>query len=206
MRAALLLLLGALFAPSVASAVTLQDLIRLSNAGVADEVLIAMIERDQPVSALEPDQVVALKQAGVSEAVILAMIRSSGEQAAAVLLPPPPLLVVVGHGPDRPNTTHQFERPAAPLQPFAAGYLVSVPALPAPCIATGGESPVAPWPPLGDLGTRYLGSGVGRMTRSGVTPRLVVPPVQAGIATDCDGMAASRRPAAFGRRAIRSRR
>src|SRR3990172_1678910 len=100
MRATLLLLLGALFAPSVASAVTLQDLIRLSHAGVADEVLIAMIERDQPVSALDPDQVVALKQAGVSEAVILAMIRSSGEQAAAVPLPPP-LLVVVGHGPDR---------------------------------------------------------------------------------------------------------
>ena len=205
MRATLLLLLGALFAPSVASAVTLQDLIRLSHAGVADEVLIAMIERDQPVSALDPDQVVALKQAGVSEAVILAMIRSSGEQAAAVPLPPP-LLVVVGHGPDRPNTTHQFERPAAPLLPVAAGYFVSVPALPAPCIATGGESPAAPWPPLGDLGTRYLGSGVGRMTRSGVTPRLAVPPVQAGIATDCDGMAASQRPAAFGRRAIRSRR
>ena len=112
-------LFGAL-RPSVASAVTVEDILGLARAGVTDAVILALIDRDKAVFTIEPEQIVNLQRAGLSEAVLLALLKSGrdeGEQAARAdaasnsdwimaSMPTEPLLVVVGHGPDRPNVAH----------------------------------------------------------------------------------------------------
>lgn len=116
-RSFVLVLLLAL-APAAASAVTLDQIVALSKAGISEPIILAMIDRDKTVFTIEPDQLVALKREGVSEAIILAMLKSGREEgeasanAAAALntaaimstLSPYPEVVIVGHGPDRPNT------------------------------------------------------------------------------------------------------
>ena len=113
------LALGVLL-PSAASAVTLDEVLGMARAGVTDAIILALIDRDKTVFAIEPDQIVTLQRDGVSEAVILAMLKSGrqeGDQAARAdaaansawimaSLPTEPLLVVTGHGPDRPNVAH----------------------------------------------------------------------------------------------------
>src|SRR5262245_24548717 len=106
-----------------AGAATLDDIVALSKAGVSDAVLLALIERDKAVYTIEADQLIALKAGGVSEAVVIAMLKSGREPAPPV--PPPaldpyPTVVIVGHGPDRPNTTHRSEViRVAPYVPYA---------------------------------------------------------------------------------------
>jgi hypothetical protein len=109
-----------LLAPSAAIAVTVDQVVALAQAGVTDAVILALIDRDRTIFAIEPEQIVKLQRDGLSEAVILAMLKSGreeGEQAAradaayntasiAAALAPAPELVIVGHGPDRPNTGH----------------------------------------------------------------------------------------------------
>jgi len=113
----ILVLLIAL-APSVASAVTVDQIVALSKAGVSEPIILALIDRDKTVLTIDPEQLVALKRDGLSENVILAMLKSGREEgeaaanAAAALntavimssLSPAPEIVIVGHGPDRPNT------------------------------------------------------------------------------------------------------
>jgi len=113
------LALGVLL-PSAASAVTLDEIVGLARAGVTDAIILALIDRDKTVFAIEPDQIVKLQRDGVSEAVILALLKSGreeGDQAARAdaaaksawimaTMPTEPLLVVTGHGPDRPNVAH----------------------------------------------------------------------------------------------------
>ena len=112
-----LVLTAGVLAPSVASAVTLDQIVELSRSGVTEAVILALIDRDKTIFALEPEQLVTLKAQGVSETVILAMLKSGREegeraaQAAAELnsnfimstLPAGPEVVVVGHEPDVPN-------------------------------------------------------------------------------------------------------
>jgi hypothetical protein len=111
---------AALLAPRAASAITLDEVISLSKAGVTERVILALIDRDQTVFAIQPDQIVKLQRDGLSETLILAMLKSGrteGELAAhadaafnsawiVANLPTEPLSVSVGHGPDRPNTPH----------------------------------------------------------------------------------------------------
>ena len=106
--------------PAAASAVTLDEILGLSRAGVTDAIILALIDRDKTVFAIEPDQIDKLQRDGLSEAVILAMLKSGreeGDQAARAdaaansawimaQMPTEPLLVVTGHGPDRPNVAH----------------------------------------------------------------------------------------------------
>ena len=108
------------FHASPASAVTLEEILGLARAGVTDTIILALIDRDKTVFAIEPDQIVKLQRDGVSEAVILAMLKSGraeGDEAARAdaaantawimaSMPTEPLLVVTGHGPDRPNVAH----------------------------------------------------------------------------------------------------
>jgi len=115
--AILALVAAAALVPARASALTVDEIVSLSRAGVTDTVILALIDRDKTIFTIEPDQLVTLKQQGVSEAVILAMLKSGREegeraaQAAADLnagfimssLAPAPDVVVVGHGPDVPN-------------------------------------------------------------------------------------------------------
>lgn len=109
-----------LLVPSTASAVTIDQVVALAKAGVTDVVILALIDRDRTVFAIEPEQIVTLQRDGLSEGVILAMLKSGraeGDQAAradaaynsaaiASALATEPLTVMVGHGPDRPNTPH----------------------------------------------------------------------------------------------------
>ena len=180
-RFLLLLLLTAL-APSAASAVTLQDIIALSRAGVSDPVLLALIDRDKSVFAIEADELVALKGAGVSEAVVIAMLKSGRDPmppslAAAPVVDVFPTLVIVGHGPDRPNTFHQFDGflvPPLPVVPYVVVGSGLVRGARCVGVGVGGTKPTAAGPQLGrltpELGTRYLASGVGRIVTSTVIP------------------------------------
>jgi hypothetical protein len=106
--------------PLPARAVTADQIVALAHAGVTDAVILALIDRDKTIFAIEPEQLVALQTQGLSEQVILAMLKSGREegeraaQAAADLnasmilasLAPEPDLVVVGHGPEVPNVAH----------------------------------------------------------------------------------------------------
>jgi len=136
-----LLLAAALaLAPTVASAVTVDQIVALSKAGVSEAIILALIDRDKTLLTIEPDQIVALQRDGVSERVILAMLKSGraeGEEAArndaassaATImsrLSPAPDLVVVGHGPDTPNTN------------YGGGFYSSYPAADVPLIAPYG--------------------------------------------------------------------
>jgi hypothetical protein len=112
-----LVLTAGVLMPAQASAVTVDQIVQLSRAGVTETVILALIDRDRTIFALEPEQLVTLKMQGVSEPVILAMLKSGrdeGEraaQAAADLntgfimssLGTSPDVVVVGHDPDVPN-------------------------------------------------------------------------------------------------------
>jgi hypothetical protein len=174
-----LLLLLAGFVPSTASAVTMQDIITLSKAGVSDTVLLALIDRDKSVFAIEANELVALKGAGVSEAVVIAMLKSGREPeppmpAAPTVVDGFPILVIVGHGPDRPNTSRQpdgFTASAVPVIPYVAFSPGVVRGRGCVGVASG-TRPVPAEPQLGrlttDLGTRYLANGVGRIVNNPV--------------------------------------
>jgi hypothetical protein len=92
-------------APSRAEAVTVRDIIELTRAGLGDDVLLALIEVDRNVFAIDAQTITRLKQAGVSERVIAAMIRSGrtrevqDEQPVTYVEPPPlaPPVVVIDH-------------------------------------------------------------------------------------------------------------
>lgn len=140
MRAVLSLLVLLALTPATASAVSIQEIVALSNSGVSDEVILTLIERDNTIFTIEPEQLVALKRQGVSQAVVLAMLRSGRQPAAPTqtadaaaalphgVVPFAPETVIVGHGPDRPNTYHQFDYPFDYLAVAAAvPYLVYVP-------------------------------------------------------------------------------
>lgn len=71
-----------------ADALTIRDVIELSKAGLGEEVLLALIEVDRGIYAMDMATLKALKDAGVSERVIVALIRSGRED-----LPPEPVVV-----------------------------------------------------------------------------------------------------------------
>jgi hypothetical protein len=118
-------------APVVASAATIEEIVRLSKSRVSDDVILALIERDKTIFTIGPDDLVALKSDGVSEAVVVAMLKSgraegeaavarqaaqaAAERAEVAWLTPN--VVVVGHGPDRPNTGY-YDRFSSPPRPW----------------------------------------------------------------------------------------
>ena len=51
--------------PAAASAVTLDEIIGLSRAGVTDAIILALIDRDKTVFAIEPEQIVKLQRDGL---------------------------------------------------------------------------------------------------------------------------------------------
>src|SRR5262245_27629689 len=104
-------------APAAASAVTVDQIVALSKAGISEPIILALIERDKTVLSIDPEQLVALRRDGVSENVIVAMLKSGRDEgqaaadAAAALnrdvimssLAPAPEVVVIGHDPEWPN-------------------------------------------------------------------------------------------------------
>ena len=107
-----LLLLAALgLVPAAAEAVTIRDIIELSKAGLADEVLVAVIDADRTIFTLDADQILELKGAGVSEAVLLKMLRTRREFEA-------------------PATAHAAQAPSAGVQDGPAPEVVIIGAPP----------------------------------------------------------------------------
>ena len=99
------LLCALLLTPAAASAVTIDQIIAMSKAGVPAAAIVALIERDRTVFAVDAAQLVELQQAGVPEAVTVAMIRSSEAQEPSnavapeqttVVTEPPPAFVTYG--------------------------------------------------------------------------------------------------------------
>jgi hypothetical protein len=107
----LLVLLGCV--PATASAVTIDEVVALSKSGVSEQVIIAVIERDQTLFTLSPALIMKLQRDGLSDRILLALIKSgrpseppvavSPAAPAAAPVPPPPAIAVVGHGPQVPN-------------------------------------------------------------------------------------------------------
>ncbi|MBI3401753.1 MAG: hypothetical protein HY048_10060 [Acidobacteria bacterium] len=124
--------------PAPAFAVTVDQVVELSKAGVSDAVILALIDRDRTVFSIDPDQIVTLHRDGLTDRVIVAMLKSGrqeGEDAAReasasnaarieAALSSVPEVAFVGHGPDVPNTTHSsnFSDPLTP-GPIAIPYL-----------------------------------------------------------------------------------
>jgi hypothetical protein len=112
--------------PASASAVTVDQIVMLSKAGVAESVLLALIDRDRSVFSIEPQQLIALKQAGVSEAVVLAMLKSGRDRSAEAIAPPPepvvPETIIIGHGPDVPDTAHRDAYAVASANSFVPSF------------------------------------------------------------------------------------
>src|SRR5438132_34008 len=71
---------ASVLAPTTASAVTIDQIVALTRAGVTDAVILALIDRDKTIFSIEPEQLINLKSAGVSEPVILAMLKSGREE------------------------------------------------------------------------------------------------------------------------------
>jgi hypothetical protein len=191
MRAVVSLLVLLALTPATASAVSIQEIVALSNSGVPDEVILTLIERDNTIFTIEPDQLVTLQRQGVSQAVVLAMLRSGRQPAtptptadAAAALPNgpngfvafAPETIVVGHGPDRPNTYHRFDRPFDYLAAAAAvPYLVYVPpqffGVPAPSRMSSGTVRAGRF--MNDPTQRFLNDPTQRFINNGF---IVVPP------------------------------
>ena len=109
-----------LWTAGAASAVTVDQIVSLSKAGVSEAVILALIDRDQTVLTIDPEQIVSLKREGLSDTLITAMLKSGRDEAdqearavsswnASTILSgmsTQPEVVIVGHGPDRPNTIH----------------------------------------------------------------------------------------------------
>jgi len=114
-RRAVLAALLVLSLPAAARAVTLDDIIALSKAGVTADVLVAVIDADKTIFNLNTDEIVRLTKAGVPNTVIVKMLGTAQEFVEEV---PPPLIV----GADRPSAPETSRVP-----PFMAGtpYLVS---------------------------------------------------------------------------------
>jgi hypothetical protein len=126
--------------PGTASAVTVGQIVALTKAGVAEPVILALIDRDKTVFTIEPEQLVNLQRDGVSETVILAMLKSgraegdaqaradSAQRAAMIQssLSAVPDVVLLGHGPDWPNVVRGFYSSPAPVDllpvPYAFPY------------------------------------------------------------------------------------
>jgi hypothetical protein len=116
----MLVLLGCV--PATASAVTIEEVVALSKSGVSEQVIVAVIERDQTLFTLSPALIMKLQRDGLSDRILLALIKSgrpnepplaaSPAAPVAAPVPPPPVIAVVGHGPQLPNTS-EFDSMAA---------------------------------------------------------------------------------------------
>ena len=65
-----LVLVFALLAPAPASAVTVSEIVSLSKAGVSEQVILALIDRDKTIFSLPAEEIVTLQKAGLSDAIL----------------------------------------------------------------------------------------------------------------------------------------
>jgi hypothetical protein len=173
MRAIFCLLVMLALVPSSASAVSVQEIVWLSKAGVSEQVVLALIDRDRTIFTIDPAELVSLKKEGVSETIILAMLRSGRqplpgiegvEKTSSPTALPVPDVIIVGHGPDRPNG---YQAPV-----FVVAHVVPYLLVPALC-PTGARpaavrSPILP-PAAGTFG-RFMSDPTARFLNDGFLP------------------------------------
>jgi len=140
MRRLLLVLALAACIPMPVRAVTLAEVVALSKKGVSEPVILALIERDQTLYSLPPDQLVKLQREGLSDTILLALLKS-GRQTDVPLpaspvvaaapqtasAPPPPTVVVVGHSPEYPNTRTADEIASTEVASMQTPVMIPVP-------------------------------------------------------------------------------
>ena len=144
--------------PATAGAVSVNDIVALSKAGVSEQVIVALIEQDQTNFRLDADQLLALKSEGVSDAVLIAMMRS-GRQEAAV---PPTAPVQVGPVENpRPRDSGAVPVPAAItlVIPYAVPYVVVNPTVSS---SPQHNRPVTSPPPGNERGIFFTDGGMAR--------------------------------------------
>jgi hypothetical protein len=136
-----------LFAPLKARAVTIDDIVALSKAGVAESVLIAVIDADQTVFTLTPQQIIELKRAGVADSVVTKMVLSAREIDGSGPRDEAPSVVIIG------------DKPPEPVPPVSPSFTVVTPVLvPVPVNLDRGHrrgpshAPPPQQPPLSDRG------------------------------------------------------
>ena len=108
---------------------SIKDIVSLSQAGLADEVILALIEVHGSVYPTDAETLKGLKGAGVSPAVIVAMVKSGRQPLPAEPLPgvafepeprravPPPVVVVEREAPE----THVIRETVAVPVPVYVG-------------------------------------------------------------------------------------
>lgn len=128
-RLILLLLVTFSFSAVRADALTLREVIDLSRAGLGDDVLVALIEVEKSVFAIDHQTIKLLKAEGLSERVMIAMIKSGRAEpppppVPAVAAPPPavPPVVVIEH-----HVEHEQPRVREVVVPVAVPVYVQVP-------------------------------------------------------------------------------
>jgi hypothetical protein len=151
MRAAFLAVLLSIATAQAAQALTIRDIIELTKAGVAEDVLLALIDVDGGVYATDTATLKRLKEAGVSEKVMVALIRSGRqrpveppiqapvvEEAAA---PAPQVVVIEHHEP-------QVQQVAVPVPVYVPVYPTHVRSRRAVDYPTVVETPFVSFQPL----------------------------------------------------------
>jgi hypothetical protein len=149
--------------PLAARAVTLDDIVALSKAGVSSEILIAVIDADRTIFNLTTSDIVTLKKAGVPNGVIVKMLGTAREFVDEV---PPPLIVGVDP-PSAPQTTDRptaFEMYSVPtFAPVGPYFVVPYPVFVAPGVFGVPTVPGTITQPARGVG-RFGGSEFGRFS------------------------------------------
>jgi hypothetical protein len=122
-RTAFTLLAVVALAAGRAEAVTIRDVIELSKAGLSEQVLLALIEVDHSVFAIDTATLKQLKEAGVTDPVIVALIKSGRARAPE---PAPAPIPTVEPEPRREPQVVVIDHHDTP-PPVAVPYPVAVP-------------------------------------------------------------------------------
>ncbi|MDA0832709.1 MAG: hypothetical protein O2955_07440 [Planctomycetota bacterium] len=83
------------YSQAVERGLTNADLIRMSQSGMSDDVIITSIETRGGRFRLDPDSLIYMKQSGVSDSVILAVQKWSPPMAPTTIVRPAPVTEVV---------------------------------------------------------------------------------------------------------------
>ncbi len=129
-----------------ALAVSERDLVALAQAGLSDDVLVALVEADDTVFPLDAPRILELRQQGLSERVIVAMLKNgrharqapawpagsptaSSFGAAASVPDDPPSLVVIGEqpAPAPPAVVQQTNVVVVPWMPIVVPPIIGRP-------------------------------------------------------------------------------
>ena len=128
-----------------ADAVTIADIIGLSQAGLSDDVLIALVETDDTVFTLTASQIVQLKTAGVGERVIVAMLW----QGRTPVAEPPTVPEAQAAAPDQWSSDSRLETPGTPalIAPSPTTVVVVPAVVPWPIFVSFPQRSFVPRPP-----------------------------------------------------------